>query len=72
MVGASMPDLKLKDKCLNLKLGWLARLLTTEGYWKDFVINKMPIDDIDIYLECNIKYGELIEILQLRKKFDMV
>ena len=54
---ADMPDVKLKDSCL--KLGSLGRLESLSGTWKDYIINMLPVLDVEYFLSCNLKYTDL-------------
>ena len=55
--GADMPDISLKNACL--KIGWLGRVDSMSGSWKDFFVNTLPITDMEYFLRCNIKHSDL-------------
>lgn len=54
-----MIDLCLKDKCL--KLNWIRRLCNDPGCWKDYFLEKLPVDNdnLDYFFNCNLKYCEI-------------
>ena len=54
--GYKMIDIDSQNEAI--KMGWMKRLITTDGTWKKYVVDKCKIDIL--YLSrCNIKYEDL-------------
>ena len=56
MGGAGMVDICIKD--MSLKLGWLTKLITFEGCWKDYIVKDIKDVGLEYFLNCNIKFED--------------
>jgi hypothetical protein len=55
--GLKMPDLESKIK--SLKTAWMANLAKKEGNWKNYMKDKLPLQDPSYFMECNIIYADI-------------
>ena len=54
--GHRMIDLQSQNQAL--KITWMTKLLEMDGFWKSYVINKIPMD-IRYMARCNITFADL-------------
>ena len=55
--GYRMPDLDLQIKAL--KTSWLIKAAEIEGSWKEYLLQHLPMQDLNYFLRSNLKYCDL-------------
>ena len=55
--GFCMTDIEYQNR--TIKIGWIKRLLTTDGVWSSFIREKLPKVELEYLFRCNIRFKDL-------------